>query len=177
MAAQNMFGLNNNAAENMMKMFSAWSGNVQSFRQIPMNETGELLSKSITTGFQLYDAWLEGIQNLCGAGFDICKKVCNGESSDATCITDTTTQMCENIMNRMIQSVKDTPLKGTEPIVEGMEQIVVNLKKQSNGQNMMKPFLQSGIDMGASGVRYFKTSYQGMSELWHRQQSAPEATA
>jgi len=118
-----------------------------------------IFSKTTTAGIEIYDAWLRGLHNLINENFMLFRKVVDEENADSECLLNATSQMCESVIDRIIEATKDTPFEGIRP---NLQEIKKSTDFKKNG-HMMKAFLQPGIDASIFIMKAFKNSINGMS--------------
>ncbi len=160
----NAFNSYKDGLKNFSELFTAFGGKNHFKGSVSLTEVLRILSKNAVSGIEIYDAWLEGLHDLTRESFTICRKVADGEKSDTECILNATSAMCQNITNRMMQAVKDTPLEVIEPSLKAVQK---STDFKNNGY-MMKALLQPGIDMSVSVITMFR-SYKNASEnMWDK---------
>jgi hypothetical protein len=144
--------------KNFSDFFTAFNGKHNFQGAVSMTEAFRILSKSAAAGIEIYDVWLEGLHDLTKENFALCRKVAEGEKADTECILNATSEMCEKVTDRMIQAAKDTPFEAVEPSLKAVQ--------KSADFNMMRAFLQPGLDMSVSMITMFKSYKTASEKIW-----------
>lgn len=149
----NIFTSYNDGLENFSEMFLK-----NRFGQtVSIGETLRILSKNTASGVELYDTWSAGIHHLTDESFKICRKVADGEQTDAGDLMKTYARMYENLADRMTDAIKDTPF-------DCFAEAVKNSAAFKNNGHIMKSLIQPGIDMSISMMNMLRTSYNNVSD-------------
>ncbi len=158
----NAFNSYKDGMKNFSEFFTAVNGKNSFQGAASMPEALHILSKSATAGIEIYDAWLQGLHDLTHESFTLCRKAADGEKADTECILNAASEMCENITNRMMQAIRETPFEAIEPILKTVQKST-DFKK--NGY-MMKALLQPGIDMSVSMITMLRSYRNASEKIW-----------
>lgn len=153
--------------KNFSDFFTAFNGKNNFQEAVSMTEALRILSKSATAGIEIYDAWLQGLHDLTEESFRLCRKVSEGEKADTECILNATSEMCENLTNRMMQAAKDTPIEAS------LQAIWKSADFRKNGY-MMKALLQPGIDLSVSMITMFRSYKDASEKIWNNPKPVSE---
>jgi hypothetical protein len=156
---KNAFNSYKDGLKNFTDFFNAFNGKNYFQGAASATDAFRILSESSVSGVEIYDAWLQGLHDLTSESFNICRKVAEGEKVDTECILNATSEMCENVTNRMMQAIKDTPFEAIEPSLKAVQK---STDFKNNGY-MVKAILQPGIDMSVSMITMLR-SYKNASE-------------
>lgn len=143
-----------------MKNFSEFLRKNRFGQTVSIGETLRMLSKSTESGVALYDIWSEGIHNLTDESFKICRKLADGEQTEAGALMKTYARIYENLADRMADAIRDTPFE----CFDALAKTVKNSAEFETNNDIIKSVIQPGIDMGILMMNMFTTSCNSMSD-------------
>lgn len=129
---------------------------------VSVPEIFRVLKESATAGVEIYEVWLDGLHNLTEENFMLLRKVADGAKADSESILNATSQMYENLSDRISKAARDMPFEAA--IGQTVQAIRKSTDFKKNGY-VMKALLQPGIDMGIFMANMFKTSCSSLSDM------------
>jgi len=119
-----------------------------------MSDGFHSVSKNACSGMEMYKEWISVLGQLTDDSLMLYQKALKGEKPDTENFLNSSAQKCENLTDRMMQIIKDTPFKGMEPVLKTVKDSV-NVK---NNGHLLKAVMVPGIETGVFMLSTLRSS-------------------